>query len=444
MQRICIIFVAVFVLCTPISGYTSPQADYEEAYHLYIAAGTSVAAYSDRIGDLARRHLAQDGWKIDYYVQAKGQTGARFILAQKPNAAGGTTYYVAIVGTESADDVKIDLKVDKVYFAGSNLAEFAANAAKQDVPDTEPKVHQGFHEFVQAGPSATLRNTNDSSLILLKSLLHDPQNKLYLTGHSLGGAAATLIGARLLSTGKVSPEQIEVISFGAPAIGNAAFAAKFAPVLHLTRVVNAGDPVTGVLQALIGGYKQFGREIKWDMPETVDDPHRVAGYLDSAIKNYYDKRRLAIQAGVELPRAGAKQAAKDRAYLVPLQHNLPQALTGELFYMREALADEYRKILPGFVIADGNAAANWREDAIATGCQWVIVPEVSATRLQREKNTYFITLSHTIYDVAADAPIDVAIFSTGTYNLTPLEAFIHTFKGVSSSQATWFKREEAR
>nr|WP_249030697.1 hypothetical protein [Sporomusa acidovorans] len=146
------------------------QEDYEEAYQLYITAGASVAAYHDRIGEVVTHYLEQDGWRIDHYVQAEGYSGARFLVAQKANPAGGTTYVVAIVGTETSQDVKLDLKVDKVYFAGTNLAEFAANAAKKGLPDTVPKVHRGFYEFVQAGPAATLRNNHVPALSLLDQL----------------------------------------------------------------------------------------------------------------------------------------------------------------------------------------------------------------------------------------------------------------------------------
>ena len=201
---------------------------------------------------------------------------------------------------------------------------------------------------------------------------------LYLTGHSLGGAAATLAGARLLSVG-VNPEQLKVITFGAPAVGNVAFAAKFDPNLPLVRIVNFGDVVPGVLQTLVGGYQQFGREIKWYPPDTVGDKYQLIGYIDSAIKNYYDKRRLAIAAGIQLP--------------------LPSA--------------DFR---------------------------WTIVSDVSAMRIKQEENTYRITLTQTVYDVTTGTVATTATFSTATYNLTPLEAFIHTFKGMKAHLTDQFEK----
>ncbi|MEN6565984.1 MAG: hypothetical protein ABFC57_06755, partial [Veillonellales bacterium] len=436
MKRLLLLLLVAGVLvCIPIISFAGPKEDYEQAYKIYLAAGASAAAYSDRLGDLANRYMEQDGWQIDHYIQVQGHTGARYLIARKE----GIPYYiVAIVGTENKRDIKTDLNVGKVYFAGSTPAEFAANAAKKDIPDTEPKVHRGFNEFIQAGPSAVLQNSQHTPISLPSLLTADKSRKLYLTGHSLGGAAATLAGARLLSIG-ISPEQMEIITFGAPAVGNAAFAAKFGPNLPLTRVVNSGDPVTGVLQTMVGSYQQFGREIKWYPPDTIDDAHRLTSYMDAAIKNYYDKRRQAIEAGMELPApTAAKQTANGRVYIVPLRNNLPSDLTTDFWYMQEALQDEYRQTLPDYVTANSQTVpAAWQEEATASGCRWALTSEVSAIRVKQEKNTYYITVTQTVYDVATGTAVDTATYSTGTYNLTPLEAFIHAFKDMSAHQNSW-------
>jgi hypothetical protein len=438
MKHLLIALFSLFLVSMPALGLAGPKEDYEEAYKIHIAAGASAAAYSGRIGELVNRYLEQDGWQIDHYVQPQGHTGARYLIARKE---GAPFYIVAIVGTENTRDIKTDLKVGKVYFAGSTLEEFAANAAKKDIPTSEPKVHRGFNEFIQAGPSAVLRNPQQVKASLPGLLHTDKNRKLYLTGHSLGGAAATLAGARLLSMG-ISPTQIEVITFGAPAVGNEAFAAKFGPYLSLTRIVNSGDPVTGVLQTLVGGYRQFGREIKWQPPATVEDAHQLIGYIDSAMKNYYAKRRQAVEAGMTLPvPPAAKQKTPGRIFIAPLQNNLPAALSADFWYMQEALQDEYRKTLPDYVLA-ATAPSNsaWREAAVAAGCRWTIVSEVSTTRIKQKKNTYYITLTQTLYDATSSSVAASATFSTATSNLTPLEAFMHTFKGMQAYLADQFAK----
>lgn len=411
--------------------------DYEDAHKIYIAAGTSVATYSNRIGQLARDYLERDGWEIDRYVQQQGHDGARFLLAKKNLGTGKQTYVLAFVGTETSTDVKFDLKVDKVYFAGNSVEEFAMNAAKKGVPATEPQVHRGFQEFLQSGLTAKTLGNNGTPLLLTDILLANKDAKLYLVGHSLGGAAATLAGAGLINMG-IKPDQVEIITFGAPAVGNSAFASKFDPILQLKRIVISGDPVTGVLQSLVGGYKQFGKEIQWTLRDTSDQPHRITEYVDLALKNYYDKRQQALHAGIQLPSLVAtKQGSGQQVYIAPLKNSLPATLGKEFWYMREVLWGEYRQRLPGCMIAKERDEVNWRKNAVASGYRWVVVPEVSFTQLRQEKNIYHITVSQTVYEVATGAIVETAAFSTATYNLTPLEAFIHDLKGINNNQDAW-------
>ncbi|MDF2501770.1 MAG: lipase class 3 [Anaerosporomusa subterranea] len=438
MKRFLLLLLCSFMLYAPTTGHTEAKSEYETAYKLYIAAGASAAAYNDRTGALASRYLQQDGWKINHYVQDQGHPGPRFLIANKEGADGKDIYIVAIAGTETTEDIKQNLKVEKVYFAGAAPEEFVANAAKKDVPDTQPKVHRGFNELWQAGPTAKLRKVSDVSLISLPDLLANNKDyTLYLTGHSLGGAAATLAGAGLISMG-VNPEQIEVITFGAPAVGNDAFSSQYEPVLNLTRVVIDGDPVTGVLQTIAGGYTQFGREIKWTIPPTLDEPHKLVGYVDLAIKNYYDKRQQAINAGLELPIEKIKPV--DGVYIAALNNNLSGTPEKDFWYMREALWDEYRKKLPEYVIESEDNGGSWREKALAAGSRWAIVPEVSSMTLKQEKNIYHVNLTQTVYEVASGAVVDVAIYSAATYNLTPLEAFIHSLREMTSEQVIWLKK----
>lgn len=415
------------------TGYAGPKEDYEKAHLIYLAAGASAAAYNDRLGEMANHYLAQEGWRIDHYVQENGHSGARYLIASKPDVP---YFLIAIVGTETEQDIQTDLRVGKVYFAGSTADECSANAAKPDVPDTLPKVHDGFNRFLQAGLGAVLENSNHHTLYL-PDLLKDPTKKLYITGHSLGGAAATLAGARLLDRGTPA-QQLEVITFGAPAVGNPAFAAKFGPTLPLIRVVNSGDPVTGVLQTLVGSYQQFGEEIKWYPPDSNNNPHELTGYLDEAIKNYYDKRRLAVAARVTIPLPHPAAATNktetlpaEKIYIAPLQNHLPSALTPEFEYMNEIMQDEYEEMLPNAKTATQSDAA-WQEQAAAAQCGLAIIPEVSAVRVKQEENVYYITLTQTIRDVRTGRAIDMASFSTATYKLTPVESFIHTCRDINA------------
>lgn len=412
-------------------GHAGIKEDYEQAHKIYLAAGACMAAYSNRYGQLTNKYLERENWHIEKFEQAGNTVDSRFLLARK-QCNNGQQVILAFVGTENEKDMKANLKVEKVYFAGSNLEEFAANADKYGIPSTEPKVHRGFHDFVQNALTAKGQDVDGTTKYLAEMLLADKEGKVLLVGHSRGGAAATLAGARLISMG-VRPEQIEIITFGAPAVGNEAFAGRFEPVLNLTRVVLSGDPVTGILQTLVGGYKQFGRGLTWAAPSTTDFPHEMSAYADVAIKKYYDARERAVQAGlVQLPTSTPEAGGSGgKVYVAPLINNLPGYLAEEFRYIREILFDEYRQILPDYSFAADSDSGGLRQQAREAGCKWLIIPEVSGYRMKQERNVYNIAIFQAVYDVNSGDIVKGAGFSTGTYNLTPVEAFIHVTKGMT-------------
>lgn len=425
------ILVLAFILATPCFSRAAAKEDYEQAYKIYVAAGACMAAYSDRYGQLANKYLERDGWQIERFAHGSNGVDARFLLAKKQSDDGQQMYVLAFVGTENDKDMKANMEFSKVYFAGSNLEEFAYYAAQKGMPATAPKVHRGFHEFVQAGLAVSTQDADGKTRYLTDVLVKNSDRKILIVGHSRGGAAATLAAARLISMG-VKPEQIEIITFGAPAVGNAAFAASFNTKLDLTRVVVSGDPVTGVLQTLVGGYKQFGREVLWEMPSVAHTPHEMATYADLAIKNYYKEREKATQAGLNTtPQTTiATRNSFGRVYIAPIKNDLPGYLQEEYWYIRQALLDEYRKTIPDYVIAEEIKGDQLLKEAAESGCKWVVAAAVGGYRDKTEQNVYYITFSQAAYNVETGKLVKAATFSTGTYNLTPLTAFIHATKSM--------------
>ncbi len=437
-----LIIALLLIWLAPAAVYAGAAEDYEEADELYLAAAACLASYSSRTGTLAREYLSRDGWEIRPFVLSSKEADARFLLAQNVRVAGRARYVLAMVGTETMKDVKVDLRTDKVYFAGSTPEEFAANAKLAGIPSTAPKVHRGFHEYVLAALTAKTADGNGNERPLSELLLADPSLKIYLVGHSLGGAAATVAGARLLAMG-VKPEQIEVITFGAPAVGNEAFAREYSPRLDLTRVVIAGDPVTGVLQKLVGGYHQFGREIIWRRSALFEQgPHAVEEYMDLAMKNYYDKRTAAVGAGVvKLPRESPAGNGA-RVYVAAPADSLPGALKAETGYMAQALADQYCRLLPGYVLAGPVRDAEPRIAAAASGSRWYVTAEYGGRKVKNEENQFVVTLQHVVYDTAGGNVVYMNTFSTVTANMTPLEALAHDAAGAVADLACWLGRQQ--
>ena len=51
----------------------------------------------------------------------------------------------------------------------------------------------------------------------------DSQPTVYITGHSLGGAIATIIAGRLIKDQVVDANRLKLYTFGSPRVGNPAF-----------------------------------------------------------------------------------------------------------------------------------------------------------------------------------------------------------------------------
>lgn len=122
-----------------------------------------------------------------------------------------------------------------------------------------------------------------------------PEDKIYITGHSLGGAVAELLTAKLLDMG-VNSNQIETITFGAPAVGNKAFINKYEPKMNLTRITMKGDIVKNLAQIANEKFVQFNTNEIWTISELENDKfaHNMLLYFDKAIKNYYVMKKILI------------------------------------------------------------------------------------------------------------------------------------------------------
>ena len=232
---------------------------------------------------------------------------------------------------------------------------------------------------------------------------------------------------------------------------NQAFVDKYRDTIKLTRVVVSNDSVPNMIQKADGSYKQFGMEVVQQRPNPVfvDKPHRMYGYLDNALKNYYDIRKVVIDNNIEIAdRFETKKLDFGTVYIVPLKNELPQGLQSEFYYMKEAVKDEYDKIIKDYIYETENIGyvPMILEYARKANCKIAIVSQVHATMVKDKLNVYYVTLSQTIYDSENGGVLNTAIFSTRTKEITPLEAFLHSFKGlnVSLRQKVIGKTEEVK
>lgn len=126
-----------------------------------------------------------------------------------------------------------------VVFRGTQSpADWVANLEFKHVKHPWGNVEAGFSEIY--GPCS------ETVLSALRTMhATAPLRKVYVTGHSLGGALATLCAADLAVSG-VAPDPA-VYTFASPRVGDPAFATRFNQACHeVWRVVNTEDIVNTV------------------------------------------------------------------------------------------------------------------------------------------------------------------------------------------------------
>jgi len=146
-----------------------------------------------------------------------GRTGgtARAVVWLSPDAR---ILYVSFRGTSTVHDVLSDISISSVKLTdGMHTA----------------KVHSGFHKYFM------------SLFVDLKGLMKThalDYDRVVLTGHSLGGAIASI--ASIYIHELVQTKKISCITFGAPKVGNQGFATIFSDSVRMDlRVIISSDPV---------------------------------------------------------------------------------------------------------------------------------------------------------------------------------------------------------
>jgi triacylglycerol lipase len=124
--------------------------------------------------------------------------------------------YVAFRGTESVDDWLINVEIRQV-----------------PQPDGWGRVEAGFADVYEQCASTIRAAIRDQS-----------PRRVFVTGHSLGSALATLCAADVKATSGITPT---LYTFASPRLGNPAFASRFNAECPVTwRVVNTEDIITTV------------------------------------------------------------------------------------------------------------------------------------------------------------------------------------------------------
>lgn len=202
----------------PYFKYFDHAVDRWNQVNAYTMARLSELAYEN--GDEVRERLSayeEDSFSDLQFYDLKETDTQFFILTRADDII------IAFRGTSNFNDWKSNIKFKKVSFG-----DFGKG-----------KVHKGFYNaFVQSWPF--IKEAIDAAA--------GQNRKIWLTGHSLGGAIATLAMAALKNCLSDSPDRACVIgglyTYGQPKVGDLAFQSQFKGLLHrCVRVVFCNDPV---------------------------------------------------------------------------------------------------------------------------------------------------------------------------------------------------------
>ena len=145
------------------------------------------------------------------------------------------------------------------------------------------KVHKGFYDslklFIKSVNHKTFLSNKKQKYSLFKDVDFINDNcQILLTGHSLGGAIATLVGTYLLDIG-IKKECIDVYTFGSPPVGSKIYAEKYNSKINLFRVINKNDVVPKINK--ISSLEHLGKEII--LASNDNEIHSCDDYIDNLI-----------------------------------------------------------------------------------------------------------------------------------------------------------------
>ena len=396
------------LLCLCLYGTTAFAAEksikeqLRDSYYTAISAASCLGVYlPERSSEFS--FMRSHGWEIAPYAFEDEDVRTNFSIASNTCAdCGMELYMVTFKGTTNKKDWGINLKTSHTAYGGTTLEEMEA-IAKRDPQEKKPAVHEGFNTYVDSVLRSSVVDAQSKFKGVFKKVYETPNSHLILTGHSLGGAAATLLGERLISLG-MPKEKFTVITFGAPAIGNDEFALEYGDKIDLLRVTNTSDPIPGSLQTFFGGYKQFGEHVKYHIsPRISSNNHDIAMYVDYSVSEYYKAFDKAVAAGIAKALPYNKVTAGKPLVALWMHGSPGLAKRPYVPDIKRLIAEEYMGMLPSYVVMDDalNAETFYRHEDIMrlsreVGAEYVVICGIDGNQ-SKDKDYWYIVLNQGVF-----------------------------------------------
>lgn len=187
----------------------------------------------------------------------------------------GSTVYVFFEGSNSATDWRNNINI----LEDAVPEDWACDSSKR------MRTHKGY--------TIAFKSVQDRVMRAVQAELSAPvpTDRLVVTGHSLGGAMATMAGLLFACKMPEVRDRLAVVTFGAPQVGDGNFVAHFDRVVPASvRVVNPMDPVPRLLSAQlvhVKGYVPVGAftlesmfpyksHMPWVYADALDQPRWLA------------------------------------------------------------------------------------------------------------------------------------------------------------------------
>lgn len=418
-------FLAALLFMMTAANFSAEAGELDAAEIRLVCAVCSMGAYSADESYLMRSMLTARGWQIEKISRKTNRADAKAYLVSK-----GDVKILAVAGTETIKDVEVDFRVGRVRLNDNIVLD-----AKEKNSADKVFVHRGFRDYADEVLSDGLAQK------LRASLDENPDETLYLTGHSLGGAVATIAAIRLSDSG-VPKSRVKVISFGAPAVGSGGLARAYADKIDLTRVEMSGDVLKKSLLTL--GYVHFGTALRYK--QTVTDEHmehKMAVYLDCAIRDYInaggnfkhdtqDKISVPIYVAPIFLVEDSFHESDEQIILNALDDGLTNHFGNLTFAPEQKLELDAEDILDEnfdeFITAGKNR-----------GCKYVLIRVLRAKKIRDAPlGDRLITLEEIIFDTNG-ALLNMRTAGASTENLTIFEAAIAAQEPLLESTKIFFK-----
>lgn len=133
------------------------------------------------------------------------------------------------------------------------MADLDAGPTVLGDPASRVNVHVGFYRRAMDILWSMERSGG------LAHLRASPSARLKLTGHSLGGAVAQILGA-LVAEQRVPLDRIDIYSFGAPPFANEEFSARYG-AMPIWRVETTGDTIPNMFNGPLARYRHVGTRV---------------------------------------------------------------------------------------------------------------------------------------------------------------------------------------